>query len=151
MRSETVPNAPPPKEAPDYAAGTPASNPADGPFDRVVVPVGGSARELEVQLWAVRFAALHDVPVHAVHVRNGSPVPPVELFGYLESLGDRHGVPVDARVAEGEIVAALCRELGPRDLVVVGTERLGSSPARGSVVADLVRRAPCPVQALSIG
>lgn len=134
------------------AGATPAAT-GDGfrTFDRVVVPVGGSAHELEVQRRAVRLAAFHDVPVHAVHVSDGAPLPPVDLFGYLESLCARHDVELDARVAEGEVVDALARELDPRDLVVVGTERLASSSERPSVAAGLIREAPCPVQTVRIG
>lgn len=121
------------------------------PFDRIVVPVSGSARELDVQRRAVRMAADHDVPIHAVHVRDGAPLPPVDLFGYLETLCDRHGVDLDAHVLEGEVVDSLARELGPRDLVVVGTERMAASSTRPSVAAGLIRQAPCPVQTVRIG
>lgn len=121
------------------------------PFDRVIVPVGGSAHELEIQLWAVQFASLHDVPVHAIHVRSDEPpVPARDLFGYLEMLCDKRDIPLTAEVREGEVVDELCRELRARDLVVVGTERLTDGSREASVVEGLIRGAPCPVQVLQL-
>lgn len=131
-----------------------SSQRADGgyrPFDRVIVPVGGSAHELEIQLWAVQFASLHDVPVHAIHVRSDEPsTAPRDLFGYLEMLCDKREIPLTAEVHEGEVVDELCRELQARDLVVVGTERMTDGSLGASVVEGLIRGAPCPVQVLRL-
>lgn len=125
------------------------------PADRIVVPVQGTDREFLAQQWAVEFAAALGVPVCAVHVSSGAGDVPDEdeIFSYVGEEAMKWGVPIETHVLAGGLdpVQAILDELKVRDLVVIGTRRLGGTFHVGSVTAELVRRAPCPVQVLRIG
>lgn len=121
------------------------------PFDRVVLPVGGDAGEMEVQLCAVRLAARHGLPLLAVHVRTGPFLPAIDLFGYLEDLCRRKDVPWTAGVLEGNAVEELLSELHPTDLVVTGAKGLSRPGGPSGLAAELADRAPCRVRVLEMG
>lgn len=124
------------------------------PADRVVIPVQGTDREFLAQQWAVEFAAALGVPICAVHVATGEEPADVdedEIFSYVGEEAMKWGVPIETHVQVGRnVVDVVLDELRPRDLVVIGTRRLGSAFHMGSVTAELVRRAPCPVQIVRI-
>lgn len=127
-----------------------------GPFDRIVLPVGGGADEMQVQRWAVRLAARHGLPLRAVHVRTGPSLPPIDLFGYLEALCGRGDVPwsadvVEGGVAEADVVETLLGELHPGDLVVMGAGARSRADGTAGVAWDLAESAPCPVRVLKMG
>ena len=121
------------------------------PAARVVVPVQGTDREFVAEQWAVELAAALALPVHAVHVAPaGSDGEGV--FDFIRSVCEKWGVRLTTLVLHGSSVAEeLVEELEPRDLVVIGTRRLAQDYHVGSVAADLVRRAPCPVQIMRLG
>lgn len=118
--------------------------------DRIVIPVEGSDHEFFAQQWAVEMARELRVHVQAVHV---NPIGSThgDVFGYLKQEADRWHVPLVTLQLEGDdVVEELLPELGPRDLVVIGTRHMASDFHLGSVAASLVKRAPCPVQILRI-
>jgi nucleotide-binding universal stress UspA family protein len=120
--------------------------------ERIVVPVEGTDREYVAQQWAAELAFALGVGVRAVHVDPDMRQPQQDLFRYVESECRRWGVPFESVVVHGQdVVEELTGELNARDLVVVGTRALASAYHLGSVAADLVRTAPCPVQILRIG
>lgn len=130
-----------------------SSAPAPGtfqPVDRLVVPVEGTDREFDAQQWAAGIAAALGVPIHALHVTAGDETDQhTDHFDFLERVCGKWDVELDTRVAgRNDVVAEILDELGPRDLVVLGTRRLGSKNDYhvGSVAAELVQNAPCPVQ-----
>lgn len=120
------------------------------PADRIVIPVEGTDREYVVQQWAAELAAALGVPVHGLHVTSGDEEEiHDEHFSFLQTACEKWGVELTHRVASRDNVAAeILDELGTRDLVVIGTRQLGGSQDYhvGSVAAELVRNAPCPVQ-----
>jgi len=117
------------------------------PIERVVVPVQGTDREFVAQQWAVELAAALGVRMHAVHVTADPDVDRADVFSFLEGECRKWGVDITTTVLSGTRVAhELVEELGPRDLVIVGTRRLLAEYHMGSVAAELVRTAPCPVQ-----
>ncbi len=119
------------------------------PAERIVIPVEGSDREYIAQQWAVELAAALGLPIHAVHVSGSEP--DGEPFNYLETLAEKWGVPLTTRHALSDDVAGeLVAELAPRDIAVIGTRRLAGNYHVGSVAAELVRKAPCPVQIVRI-
>lgn len=128
-------------------------DPTPGPFnpvDRLVVPVEGTDREFEVQQWVTELAAALAAPVHALHVSRGDEEEVHEdHFSFLEKACEKWDVELETRIASRDSVTdEILDELGPRDLVVIGTRRLAGSGDYhvGSVAGELVRNAPCPVQ-----
>lgn len=120
-------------------------------MERIVVPVEGTDREFEVQQWATELAAGLGVPIHALHVTSGQEEELHEdHFSFIEKLCDKWGVELNTRVAGREnVTQEILDELMPRDLVVIGTRQMANSADDyhvGSVAAELVRQAPCPVQ-----
>lgn len=114
--------------------------------ERIVVPVQGTDREFVAQQWAVELAAALGVPLYAVHVVAGD-ADAKEVFSFLRGACDKWGVAFEGTILQGtDVVHQLVEELGPRDLVVIGTRQLASHYHVGSVAAELVRTAPCPVQ-----
>lgn len=120
------------------------------PVDRIVIPVEGTDREFEAQQWAAELAGALGVPIHALHVSSGEEE---ELhddhFHFIERICGKWNVDLETRVASRRDVAAeILDELGPRDLVIIGTRRLAGSGDYhvGSVAGELVQNAPCPVQ-----
>lgn len=119
--------------------------------DRVVVPVQGTDREFYVQQWAVEFAKQFGVPVLALHVENPASQAPSDVFSYIQAEARKWDVILETSVHPGDDVAkALLTELGPRDLVVLGTRRFKSRYRAGSVGAQLVEQAPCPIQLIRL-
>lgn len=114
--------------------------------DDVVVPVEGTDREFFAQQWAVEFAAALGVRLRAIHVRSARDPRRQDLFAFLAAECQRWGVPFESRIIDGQDAATeLEAELGPRDLVVIGSRRLSGRPRPESVAGTLVARAPCPV------
>lgn len=124
------------------------------PMDRIVVPVEGSDREFEVQQWATELAGALSVPIHALHVSSGREDDLHEdHFSFLEKLCEKWEVDLEKRVASREdVTQEILDELGPRDVVVIGTRHMANSGDYhvGSVAAALVRQAPCPVQVVRL-
>lgn len=120
-------------------------------MERIVIPVQGTDREFEAQQWATELAAALDVPVHALHVTSGQEEELHEdHFSFVEKLCEKWGVELTKRVAgRDDVTQEILDELAPRDLVVIGTRRMGNAGSDyhvGSVAAEVVRQSPCPVQ-----
>lgn len=129
----------------------PSANPGVfQPVDRLVVPVQGTDREFDAQQWAAGLAAALNVPIHALHVTSGDQEDAhTDHFDFLERVCEKWDVDLQTRIASrNDIIAEILDELGPRDLVVIGTRRLSASNDYhvGSVAGELVQNAPCPVQ-----
>jgi hypothetical protein len=123
-----------------------------GPARRVVVPIGGSDREFIAQEQAVLYAEALGVPVVAVNVSRSPDEVPDDLFRFIERAGQRRRVPVVRLLLAGtDPVEALLAELGPLDLVVVGSERIGDRHRLPGFVERLVHDAPGAVQIVRIG
>lgn len=121
------------------------------PFDRVVVPVEGSSEELLAQQTAIEMAGAVGAELLVVHVSTGAHDPPEDIFSYAETLAADAGVPASRHVIHAsDVIEELVSELGPRDLVVIGTRTLGKEDRMSSVAEELIARAPCPVQILRI-
>lgn len=117
------------------------------PVERVVIPVQGSDREYVAQQWAVEFAAALGIGVYAIHVVAPDEEEHADHFAYLESAAEKWGVDLKTRVSvANEVVREIVDDLQARDLVVIGTRKLADTFHVGSVAAELVRQAPCPVQ-----
>lgn len=120
------------------------------PLDRIVIPIEGTDREFEVQQWAAELAAALGVRVHALHVSRGNEEELHEdHFSFIQKVCDKWNIELETRVASrNDVAAEILDELGPRDLVVIGTRRLAGSGDYhvGSVAGELVQNAPCPVQ-----
>lgn len=129
---------------------SPPSSSTLQPVERLVVPVQGTDREFEVQQWAAELAAALDVSVHGLHVASGNEEEVHhDHFSFLEKVCEKWGVTLETRVANrNDVAAEILDELGPRDLVVIGTRRLAGSGDYhvGSIAGHLVQNAPCPVQ-----
>jgi nucleotide-binding universal stress UspA family protein len=116
------------------------------PAERIVVPVQGADREFEAQQWAIELAAALGIGVYAVHVADGEEEDRDDLFSFIEKLGEKWDTEVATQViASNDVVGELVEELEARDLVVIGTRQLSGQYHVGSVAAELLRRAPCPV------
>lgn len=121
------------------------------PVERVVVPVGGTDREFLAQQRAAEFAAAFDLPVRALHVATGPEEIEDDVFRFIHELCEKHGVENDCQVVIGDDpVVELRKELGPLDLVVVGTRRLGTRFHLSSIVERLIGSAPCMVQVVRL-
>lgn len=119
--------------------------------EEIVVPVKGTDREFLAQQWAVELAASLDLPVRAIHVVRSDESPAKDLFAFLAQECHKWEVPLQTNLVRGSDVAGeLVEELGARDLVVIGTEKLSRQFHVGSVAEELVRRAPCPVQVVRL-
>lgn len=120
------------------------------PAERIVIPVQGTDREFLAQQWAVEFAAALGIPLVGIHVRRSLDDAEAErddVFQYLQQACEKWRVKLQETTIEGDqVVNEIVPELGPMDLVVIGTRRLKEHYHMGSVAAELVRRAPCPVQ-----
>lgn len=122
------------------------------PTERIVVPVAGTDREFLAQQWAVELAAALGVRLDAVHVSNARDVDRTEVFAFLEGECRKWGVGLKTTILVGpDVPREIVEELGPRDLVIIGTRRLASHYHMGSVAAELIRTAPCPVQIVRLG
>jgi nucleotide-binding universal stress UspA family protein len=123
----------------------------NAPVARIVVPVEGSSSELVVQEWAVELARQLHTELRALHVSVGGAKAAGDIFRYANDLCKRRQVPISTKILEGpDAVSELVQELGPNDLVVVGTRQLGTEYHLGSVTEGLIRYAPCPVQVIRL-
>ena len=123
---------------------------------RVVVGVDASLHGLAALRAAVAEARARRVPLHAIRCRNSiQSTEGVDTIkaAFLEALG---GIPGDIEIHLTASYAAVAEALAdyatdPRDLVVVGNSGKGAWRAlwSGSVARGLIRRAHCPVLAVS--
>lgn len=121
------------------------------PVARAVVPVGGSDREFLAQETALRMASFLEAPILALHVQEVGEVLDDAMFAYLVATGRGWNVPIDVRIVRGlDAAEEILDELGPQDLVVIGTQRLGGKYHLHSVAEALVRQAPCSVQVVRL-
>ncbi len=137
-----------------------AANVAFRPADRIVVPSQGTDREFLAQQWAVELAAALGLDVHGVHVvdadRNGQEDATDEeisadVFSYLKKFAEKYGVSLSTTILHGgAIVDQLVDELSARDICVIGTRKLSHKYHVGSVTAELIERAECPVQVVRL-
>lgn len=120
-------------------------------FERVVVPIGGTDREFLAQEHAVELAAEIGAPVYAVHVAPDPAGAMPEVFDHIAQVCDRHGVALTRNtVAGASVVEELTQEARPRDLVVVGTRRMGGTYRLGSIAAELIAVAEAPVHVVRL-
>ncbi len=116
------------------------------PVQRILVPVQGTDREFLAQDEAVRLAAALEVPVLALHVTRLPDETPPTIFDHVTAECQRWGVALDARMVAGTDPAwEVSQEMGPLDLVVMGTRRAGSRFHVGSIAERLIRCAPARV------
>jgi nucleotide-binding universal stress UspA family protein len=137
-----------------------AANVAFRPADRLVVPTQGTDREFLAQQWAVELAAALGLEVHGLHVldndRDGQEDASdeeikKEVFSYLQKLADKYDVKLTTTLLHGgDIVDLLVDELSPRDICVIGTRKLSHKYHVGSVTAELIERAECPVHVVRL-
>ena len=121
------------------------------PADRIVVPVQGTDREFIAQQWAVEFAAALALPVTAIHIAEPGRDGRADLFQFVEGVARKWGVRIESRTLESASpIVEFLKELGPRDLVVIGTARLARAYHVGSFAGELIRAAPCPIQVVRI-
>lgn len=128
---------------------TPQTNlkPATGPIQRLVMAIGGTDREYVAQSWAFQLASALHVPVLGLHVATEGAEPPKDVFTYSRHQADKWHINYRTHTLWGADVAKLlCDELAPTDLLVMGTRRLARQFHMGSVAAELLRKAPCPIQ-----
>lgn len=119
--------------------------------NRVIVPVEGSAGEFFVQQWAMQMAAAVGANALGLHVSPPAGTTPPDVFDQLRHEASRWNVSLEHRVILGTNAAEeIAAELGPRDLVVIGSRRLPTRGELGSNARDLVRLAPCPVVVLRL-
>jgi nucleotide-binding universal stress UspA family protein len=152
----------------------PDGKPGNGPR-AIVVGVDGSKEAEAALRWGVDEARVRGLPVHVVHAwtirPTGAEVLPFaagsracftpELdFAAAERAaddvleraiaavaGETEGVEIVTRAVEGYAAEALIGSVGRDDLLVVGSRGLGALAGvfLGSVSAQCVRYAPCPV------
>ncbi|MBI2077268.1 MAG: universal stress protein [Euryarchaeota archaeon] len=121
------------------------------PLVRIVVPVQGSDAEFVAQQWAIEFAAALTLPVTAIHVAEPGRDAPADVFQFMDGIAKKWGVKLRSQVLESASpITEFLKELGPRDLVVVGTARLAKHYRVGSFAGELIRAAPCPIQVVRI-
>ena len=144
-----------------------------GPFaGHVVVGVDGSEPAHAAVEFGFRYAALHDLPLAAVHVAAGwpgdfwtddellqtyfatEPSAQIRLAGELEPCHHKFpDVPVKRAVYGGDPVRGLLRAAGGARLLVVGDRRRDSLRRLllGSVSQGVVGHAACPVAVVHAG
>jgi len=121
------------------------------PIRRVVVPVGGTAREFVAQEQAIEMAAALRVPVLALHISADPDRAPADTFEYVEKLAEKWGVPFDSEIlADMEPAERLVNELDAVDLLVIGTRRMGRKYHFGSVAEHLLQKATCLIQVVRL-
>lgn len=137
---------------------------------RIVVGTDGSENSLSAIRWALREAALRNVPVDVIHAWHFTPmvdpmgiaiIPPTSEMqaaakSVLDSVmkkveGDRGGVQVNEIVAQGSPVGTLLQAARDAEMVVVGRRGHGGfiGLLLGSVATQVVHHAPCPVVVVS--
>lgn len=125
--------------------------PIPSPARRIVVPIGGSDREFLAQEQAVEYAAALGIPLAAVHVSVAPDEADGGLFDYVKRLAERHQVACDCLTLYGDDPAVTLQdELDGMDLLVVGTENLGTRKDLDSHTKRLLGHAPCNVQVVRL-
>ncbi|ELZ94679.1 universal stress protein [Haloferax sulfurifontis] len=141
-------------------------------YDRIIVPIDGSAGSERVAVHAAALAAVHDAELHGVYVVNAGSFAglPMEssweglddmlradaesALDQVERAADSQGVPAETHVLEGtpsrEIVEFA--ERGECDLIVMGTHGRGGIDRLllGSVAEKVVRASKVPVLTVRI-
>jgi nucleotide-binding universal stress UspA family protein len=146
-------------------------------YQRIVVPLDGSALAEEALTQAVELAQVTDAPVHLLRIvdylrleRYGpyalaleySTVEPVlttettEATEYLNSVQarlTRDGIAVDTEVRQGRVTREIVAAAKPGDIVVMASHGRGglSRWLLGSVAEDVLRHAPVPVLLVRAG
>jgi nucleotide-binding universal stress UspA family protein len=120
-------------------------------FSRIVVPIQGSDREYLVQEQAVLLAAAIGIPVVGIHVRDGEEERSDDMFEWVRGEANRFNVQMQGITLDGSDPAeVILEELGIRDLVVIGSARIGGQYQVSSIAQRLVHDAPCPVQIIRL-
>lgn len=137
-----------------------AANVAFRPADRIVVPSEGTDREFLAQQWAVELAAALGLEVHGLHVTNADREGQedatdeeitTDVFSYLKKLATKYDVQLTTTVLHGgNVVESLVDELSARDICVIGTRKLSHHYHVGSITADLIEKAECPVHVVRL-
>ncbi|KAB1198987.1 MULTISPECIES: universal stress protein [Haloferax] len=141
-------------------------------YDRIIVPIDGSAGSNRVATHAAALAAVHGSELHGVYVVNAGSFAGLPMESSWEGLDDllrsdaeaalalveraaeKEGVPVETHVLEGtpsrEIVEFA--ERGDCDLIVMGTHGRGGIDRLllGSVAEKVVRASSVPVLTVRI-
>ena len=130
-------------------------------YDRIIVPIDGSAGSERVAVHAAALAAVHDAELHGVYVVNAGSFAGLPMESSWEGLDDMlrtdaesQGVPAETHVLEGtpsrEIVEFA--ERGECDLIVMGTHGRGGIDRLllGSVAEKVVRASTVPVLTVRI-
>ncbi|ELY32632.1 universal stress protein [Haloferax volcanii] len=141
-------------------------------YDRIIVPIDGSAGSERVAVHAAALAAVHGAELHGVYVVNAGSFAGLPMESSWEGLDDMlradaeaaldkveraaesQGVPVETHVLEGtpsrEIVEFA--ERGECDLIVIGTHGRGGIDRLllGSVAEKVVRASKVPVLTVRI-
>lgn len=123
-------------------------------WSRLVVPVDGSIHAKAAVEMALAVGTAGDVPVEVVHVVDGE-VP--RSVGHAVIAATLEGTDAeDGGVAQKVVVAAspaegILARTTPRDLIVIGASSGGALRhwLHAPVSTELLRRAPCPVLAVS--
>ncbi|WP_416841227.1 universal stress protein [Haloferax sp. DFSO52] len=141
-------------------------------YDRIIVPIDGSAGSSRVAIHAAKLANVHGAELHGVYVVNAGSFAGLPMESSWEGLDDllrsdakaalelveraaeREGVPVETHILEGspsrEIVEFA--ERGECDLIVMGTHGRGGIDRLllGSVAEKVVRASSVPVLTVRI-
>ncbi len=121
------------------------------PYDRIVIPVEGTDREFLAQQTAIEIGGAMGLPVVAVHIATGASDGPPDVFRFMEQLGRKHDVKIEGKTIHSEsVVDELVAELMTRDLCIIGTRKLSHHYHVGSIAAELIEKAPCPVQVVRL-
>ena len=141
-------------------------------YDRIIVPIDGSAGSNRVATHAAALAAVHDAELHGVYVVNAGSFAGLPMESSWEGLDDllrsdaeaalelveraaeHEGVPVETHVLEGTPSREIVRfaERGECDLIVMGTHGRGGIDRLllGSVAEKVVRASSVPVLTVRI-
>jgi nucleotide-binding universal stress UspA family protein len=139
--------------APSPVVVVPGGTPFDGPFRRVVVGVDASPHSRVALAWAYRMARLEAselLVLHAVPVED-QPLRTAEHSSWhrsvTESLPEEPGVPVSVELRVGHAADVLTHEVGPGDLLVVGSRGAGrvAGLVLGSVSSACIAHPSVPV------
>lgn len=138
-------------QQPDAASQVTGARAPAHPVKQVVVPVGGSDREFLAQEQAVILASALGVPLRALHVAPDPDTAPSDVFAFLEKACRTQDVAFESRVIGGDDPAEeLVQEVDALDLLVMGTQRLGTRYHLGSVAERVIRDAPAMVQVVRL-
>ena len=117
-------------------------------YDRILVPLDGSAFSEEIIRYAAGMTAQHNTALTLLRIVDKA-ADEVEARNYVEQLAAAHGAQGQCVVASGDVAEAILAEAGrvPGTLVAMTSRgRSGLMEAvLGSVAKDLVRHAGSPV------